>query len=65
MYYVAKLNKVFNPTIVETFEDSVLAFNYANIMNSANKGNYIVLEEALDSLHQWNLVTLHQPNESE
>lgn len=46
MYYVTKLSKVFNPTIVETFENKELAFTYAETMNAANKGDYIVLEQS-------------------
>ena len=48
MYYVAKLYQSLNPTIVETFEDKELASQYANIMNQAKKGNYIVLKESED-----------------
>lgn len=46
MYYIAKLHGLLNPTIVENFEDKELAHDYANIMNQAKKGNYVVLEES-------------------
>lgn len=44
MYYVAKVYSAILPNIVESFEDEVLAFNYAEIMNKAGKGTYIVLK---------------------
>lgn len=42
-YYVAKVYKTMNPTIVESFESLELATQYAEIMNNAGKGDYIVL----------------------
>lgn len=42
-YYVAKIYKAMNPTIVESFESLELATQYAEIMSSAGKGTYIVL----------------------
>lgn len=45
MYYVAKLSTVFKPTIVENFEEEEQAFTYANVMNQANKGEFIVLTD--------------------
>lgn len=46
MYYIAKLYNHCQPTIVESFDDLALAESYANIMNSANKGTYVVLTNA-------------------
>lgn len=45
MYYIAKLSTVFKPTIVENFEEEEQAFTYANVMNQANKGKFIVLTD--------------------
>ena len=43
MYYVAKLYNHCTPNIVESFNSLELAQSYANIMNCANKGTYVVL----------------------
>ena len=43
MYYIAKLYNHCQPTIVESFDNLALAESYANIMNNANKGTYVVL----------------------
>ena len=44
MYYVAKIYKHMTPAIVESFEDKAHAIAYANVMNAADKGTFIVLE---------------------
>ena len=44
MYYVAKTYQFSKPSIVESFENEALAISYANIMNQAGKGTYIVLK---------------------
>lgn len=43
MYYVAKMYKYSNPSIVESFDNLALAQSYANVMNAAGKGQYTVL----------------------
>jgi hypothetical protein len=44
MYYVAKTYNHLPPAIVESFEDKAHAIAYANVMNAADKGTFIVLE---------------------
>lgn len=43
MFYVVKVYKTTLPLIVESFEDKDLAYDYAKILNKANKGEYRVL----------------------
>lgn len=44
MYYVAKTYSYAKPVIVEEFEKSEDAYAYAEIMNRASKGTFIVLK---------------------
>lgn len=44
MYYVAKTFNHGNPSIVESFGNETLAKQYAEIMTTAGKGEYIVLK---------------------
>lgn len=45
MYYVAKLFGSSKPLIVEMFERTELAAEYADVMNRAGKGEYVVLTQ--------------------
>ena len=44
MYFVAKLYRTMNPSIVETFDDKEHAMQYAKIMTESGKGAYVVLQ---------------------
>ena len=49
-YYVAVFSgSMFNPTIVEKFEDKVDAETFAALMSRTQKRNYLVLE----SISKW------------
>lgn len=43
MYYVAKMYKTLNPTIVEQFTDEERAKRFADIMNAEKGDKYVVL----------------------
>lgn len=43
MYYVAKVYSHNNPSIIMDFKEEIHAKQYAELMNKAGKGTYIVL----------------------
>lgn len=50
MYYVAKVfSSSFTPIIVEPFDTIELATAYADIMNEAGKGKFIVLKPVINN----------------
>lgn len=44
MYYVAKVYNSMNPSIIMDFKEEEHAKQYAELMNKAGKGTYIVLK---------------------